>query len=197
MTIDRAPTQSGTVVLLGGEGIGPEVVDATALVLSALAPSLSFERPLHGEAAVEATGDPLPEATRELCRQADAVLFGATLHHSRPVLRFLRWGLETYANLRPTKSRPGLASPLKSRHPVDLLIVRENLEGEYPSREGEVEELSRRWPELRDKLGRPSAMRGSSPSGSSPRPELDAWPRSRSERRSSALGRAGSLRWRW
>lgn len=144
-----------TIVLLGGEGVGPEVVEAAAEVLARLLPGTTFQRPPHGEEAAAATGDPLPATTREACRTADGVLFGACHVHSRAVLRFLRWGLETYANLRPAKTRPGLPSPLASGAPVDLVVVRENLEGEYPSREGDLAELKARWPELEDKLGRP------------------------------------------
>lgn len=144
-----------SLVLLGGEGIGPEVVEATATVLEQLLPGVRYLRPVHGEEAVARFGTPLPEETQDACRRADAILFGSVLQHSRPVLRFLRWGLETYANLRPAKSRPGLPSPLSKGAPLDLLIVRENLEGEYPSREGTLEDLTSRWPELRDKLGEP------------------------------------------
>jgi len=147
-------TSPPTIALLGGDGIGPEVVDATAEVLAALLPEATFVRPLHGQAAIEATGDALPEAARDACRAADAVLFGATAGPSHPVLRFLRWGLDTYANLRPARTLPGLPSPLASDAPIDLLVVRENLEGEYPGREGEIAEFRERWPGFRDNIGR-------------------------------------------
>lgn len=150
MTFDAGPT----IALLGGEGVGPEVVEATADVLTVLLPRVELVRPPHGQEALERLGAALPDETREACRQADAVLFGATAGPSHPVLRFLRWGLETYANLRPARTLPGLPSPLGSRAPVDLLVVRENLEGEYPGREGDLAELRRRWPGFRDNLGR-------------------------------------------
>jgi 3-isopropylmalate dehydrogenase len=149
-----------TIVLLGGEGIGPEVVEAAASVLAALLPQARFVRPPHGEEARAAYGEEMPAPAREACLAADAILFGATLQHTRAVLRFLRWGLETYANLRPARTLPGLPSPLKRDAPVDLLIVRENLEGEYPGREGDLAELAARWPELRDNLGRPLPREG-------------------------------------
>jgi 3-isopropylmalate dehydrogenase len=152
--------QNPRIVLLGGEGIGPEVVGAAAEVLAHLLPDASFESPAHGEEAVAAEGSALPEAAREACRAADAILFGATHKHSREVLRFLRWGLGTYANLRPSRTLPGLPSPLVRAPHVDLLLVRENLEGEYPAREGEMAELVARWPELKDALGRPLAPEG-------------------------------------
>jgi 3-isopropylmalate dehydrogenase len=145
------------IVLLGGEGVGPEVAEATAEVLAALLPGATFVRPLHGQAALDdpsTGGDAMPEEARSACREADAILFGATGGPSHPVLRFLRWGLDTYANLRPAKSLPGRASPLAGDPRIDLLVVRENLEGEYPGREGEVADFRARWPEFRDNLGR-------------------------------------------
>jgi isocitrate/isopropylmalate dehydrogenase len=108
--------RSPTIVLLGGEGIGPEVVEAAASVLAALLPQARFVRPPQGEEARAAYGEEMPAPVREACLAADAILFGATLQHTRAVLRFLRWGLETYANLRPARTLPGLsgrANPLK------------------------------------------------------------------------------------
>lgn len=130
------------------------MVDATAEVLTALLPAARLERPPHGRGALDRFGDAMPEEAREACRRADAILFGATSGPSHPVLRFLRWGLETYANLRPARTLPGLPSPLRDDRPLDLLVVRENLEGEYPGREGEVADFRARWPEFRDNLGR-------------------------------------------
>ncbi len=138
------------VVLLGGEGIGPEVVEASSRVLTALVPSMQFDRPPHGAAALEAHGSVIPVGTREACERADAVLFGATWKHCGDVLRFLRWGLDAYANVRPSRSRDGVRSPLRSSDGIDLVIVRENTQGEYPTREGDLVEFNQRWPEFRD-----------------------------------------------
>ena len=70
-----------TIVLLPGDGIGPEVVREAQLVLAAVAASgghqLSFEEHRIGGAAIDDTGDPLPPATLEACRRADAILLGA------------------------------------------------------------------------------------------------------------------------
>lgn len=143
-----------SIVLLGGEGIGPEVVEATALVLEHLLPSANFYRPLHGEGALKEHGTAMPDATQIACKEADAILFGAIWKHCAEVIRYLRWGLQTYANLRPARSRPGVTSLLKKELPIDLLIVRENLEGEYPAREGALRDFNDHWPEFRDALGR-------------------------------------------
>lgn len=143
-----------SIVLLGGEGIGPEVVDATALVLERLLPGVNFVRPPHGEAAQSQLGHSMPEITQKACQEGDAILFGAMWKHCAEVIRYLRWGLETYANLRPAKTRPGIKSLLKKEQAIDLLIVRENLEGEYPAREGTLKEFNSHWGEFKDALGR-------------------------------------------
>jgi isocitrate/isopropylmalate dehydrogenase len=69
------------------------------------------------------------------------------------VFRFLRWGLDTYANLRPTLSLPGVDA-ITGGGRTNLVIVRELTEGAYPPREGDLAELHRRWPEYRDLFGR-------------------------------------------
>jgi 3-isopropylmalate dehydrogenase len=63
------------VAVLPGDGVGPEVIEAALAVLRACLP-IEPEQGLIGGAAIEATGDPLPEATLELCRSADAILVG-------------------------------------------------------------------------------------------------------------------------
>jgi 3-isopropylmalate dehydrogenase len=130
------------IAVLAGDGIGPEIVTQAERVLRALAsdgPTLEFEPALVGGVATDATGDPLPEATLALCRQADAVLFGAVggpkydalPRAQRPeqgLLR-LRKELGLFANLRPARVYAELAaaSPLKPEivANLDLLIVRE------------------------------------------------------------------------
>ena len=153
MEKSSSTAQEKHIVLLGGEGIGIEVVAAASKVISILVPNVELLRPDHGELALQRTGEAIPEATKEICRSADAVLFGATWKNCGPVLQFLRWGLETYANYRPAKSRSGIASHFKKDAPIDVAVVRENLEGEYPSREGNLSEFESRWPSFTDILG--------------------------------------------
>jgi 3-isopropylmalate dehydrogenase len=128
------------VAILPGDGIGPEVTVQARRVLDALAiPGLTFEEALVGGAAYHATGHPLPEATLELARRADAILFGAVgdptcdsleraLRPEQAILG-LRKALTLFSNLRPARMFPELADDSTLRREIaeqiDLLIVRE------------------------------------------------------------------------
>ncbi len=128
------------IALLPGDGIGPEVIVEARRVLEALSLNgLVFEEAPVGGAAYKATGHPLPAATLELARQADAILFGAVgdpdcdllERHLRPeqAILGLRKELSLFANLRPAKLFPELAGESALRPEVasqiDLVIVRE------------------------------------------------------------------------
>jgi 3-isopropylmalate dehydrogenase len=137
------------IVVLAGDGIGPEIVTEAQRVLEAVASAhghdISFDPQLIGGIAIDETGNPLPEKTLEACRKADAVLLGAVGGPKwddpnakvRPEqgLLGIRKGLGLFANLRPVKLIPSLAeaSPLKSNRleGVDLLVVRELTGGIY------------------------------------------------------------------
>ncbi|NRA09295.1 MAG: isocitrate/isopropylmalate dehydrogenase family protein [Myxococcales bacterium] len=87
-----------------------------------------------------------PEVTDfEACRRAidgsDASFFGATSGRSAGVIFYLRWGKQTFANVRPIRWFPGCASPLRDPAGIDFVIVRENLEDLYVCAEGDLEEL--------------------------------------------------------
>ena len=121
------------IVVLPGDGIGPEVVASAVRVLEALPLDLEIvERPFGG-AAIDAFGDPLPAETVETCRGAAAVLLGAVGGPKwdggavRPEagLIGLRKALDVYANLRPAVAEG-----------VDLVIVRELVAGLYYGRRG-------------------------------------------------------------
>ena len=137
------------IVTLPGDGVGPEVTAAAVAVLEAVAEHyghvLRFSHHLIGGCAIDATGEPLPPATLEACRQADAVLLGAVggPQWSDPEAKVrpeqgllaLRASLSVYANLRPLTVHPALAalSPLKNERlrEVDVLFVRELTGGAY------------------------------------------------------------------
>ncbi|HWE41990.1 MAG TPA: 3-isopropylmalate dehydrogenase [Gemmatimonadaceae bacterium] len=138
-----------TVVLLPGDGIGPEVVAQARRVLAASAAesgaSITFREELIGGAAIDATGTALPDRTTAACLAADAVLLGAVggpkwddpSARVRPEqgLLAIRRALGLYANLRPVRPHPSLvdASPLRAERlaGVDLMVVRELTGGIY------------------------------------------------------------------
>uniref|UniRef100_UPI00082C0A44 3-isopropylmalate dehydrogenase n=1 Tax=Sphingomonas sp. CCH15-F11 TaxID=1768785 RepID=UPI00082C0A44 len=127
------------IAVLAGDGIGPEVTAAAVRVLNTLGLGLTFEEAPVGGAAYAANGHPLPPATLDLARRADAILFGAVgdprfdaverrLRPEQAILG-LRAELGLFANLRPARLMPGLeeASALRPEvaRAIDLLIVRE------------------------------------------------------------------------
>ena len=138
-----------TIAVLSGDGIGPEVTREAVKVLQAVAKRfqlvLDFREATIGGAAFEVAGTPLPDQTLEVCRRADAILFGAvggpqwdTLpRRARPEqgILMLRKAFDLYANLRPAKLFPSLAdaSTLKREviEGVDILVVRELTGGLY------------------------------------------------------------------
>jgi 3-isopropylmalate dehydrogenase len=137
------------ITLLPGDGIGPEIVDATRQVLETVAGksghSFTFSTHLIGGIAIDETGVPLPDDTIVACRSADAVLLGAVggpkwddpTASVRPEqgLLGMRKALKLFANVRPVKLYRGLeaASPLKAERlrGVDLVFIRELTGGIY------------------------------------------------------------------
>lgn len=137
------------IVLLPGDGIGPEVTAAAVEVLKRVATrhghDFHFSTQLIGGAAIDATGEPLPPATLAACRKADAILLGAVggpkwsdpKAKVRPEqgLLAIRQALGLYANLRPVTPHPAVLdrAPIKAHllNGVDLLVVRELTGGIY------------------------------------------------------------------
>jgi len=142
-----------TVVALPGEGIGIECVEATCELLTKAGLPLRIVMPVQGEAALESHGVALPEETKKAAREADGVLFGAAGPSSTAVVAWLRWEQAAYAGVRPIKFYEGMNSPLSDPTGIDYVIIRENSEGLYPGREGDLTDLARALPELRDRTG--------------------------------------------
>jgi 3-isopropylmalate dehydrogenase len=154
-----------TIILLPGDGIGPEVTRAAALALRECAHEFNHEFDLHefpiGGAAIDAAGTPLPKETLDACRKADAVFLGAVggakwdglSVGKRPEsgLLALRKGLGLYVNLRPVKLLEPLRgiSPLKPERlgNLDMEIVRELMGGMYFGERGNTAEngVERAW----------------------------------------------------
>jgi len=135
------------IVILPGDGIGPEVAQEARQCLDLISDrcDLGFDFETHdfGGAAIDRHGVPLPETTLAACRDADAILMGAVGGpkwdgaSERPEVGLLklRSALGLFANLRPARTIPGLeeASPLKAElvRGVDILVVRELTGGAY------------------------------------------------------------------
>ncbi|MBL6737482.1 MAG: 3-isopropylmalate dehydrogenase [Litoricola sp.] len=137
------------IVLLSGDGIGPEIMAEASRVLDRVnvqfSLGLNTEHCLIGGAAIDATGEPLPDETLAKAKQSDAVLLGAVggpkwdalPMDKRPEkgLLKIRAGMDLFANLRPALLYPELASASTLKEEVvsglDLLIVRELIGGIY------------------------------------------------------------------
>ena len=136
---------SQTLLLLPGDGIGPEVTEQARRVAEVLVPDLQFDEDLVGGASIDAHGEPLTVDALVKAKSSDAVLLGAVggpkwagvERHLRPEMGLLqlRKGMDTFANLRPAFCFPALvdASSLKCEivEGLDIMIVRELTSGVY------------------------------------------------------------------
>ena len=133
-----------TLLLLEGDGIGPDIVSATATVLQAantrFGLGLAFEHAPIGFVALKAHGTTFPDCTWAQAQAAHGIVLGPVSHNDYPPRAEgglnpsgeLRIRLDLYANIRPARTIEGV--PHASRKPFDLVIVRENTEGFYADR---------------------------------------------------------------
>ena len=158
----RVLERPARIVALGGDGIGPEVVDSAVRCLQALLLPIKIHTPAHGSETIQTHDTALPDEVRQLCLDADAILFGAVETASVEILRFLRFELACYANLRPAVTLKNVAAHSHRVQEADanLVIVRELTEGMYPGREGQLPEFHSHWSEFRDRLHRPLPQDG-------------------------------------
>ncbi len=128
-----------SIVLIPGDGIGPEVCAAARAILDASGVAIEWREAQAGQSALDAVGDPLPEATLKAVETADATLKGPTATPKqggfRSVNVALRQRLNLYANYRPARSLPGVKTRFED---VDLIVIRENTEGLYSGLEHTV-----------------------------------------------------------
>ena len=131
------------IALYPGDGIGTDVVDAAVTVLDAVASrvggfALVYERFDWGVAHYDRHGRVAPENILEILRGFDAIFLGAVGWPPRlpdhvtlaPLIR-LRQAFDLYACVRPARTFPGVPGPFRRDDPIDLVVVRENSEGEY------------------------------------------------------------------
>lgn len=142
-----------SLAVVAGDGIGPEVTAQALTVLDAVAArhDVAFERTEYGLGAERylATGEVLPDSVLEEIRTQDAILLGAVGGRpgdpnlppgilERGLLLRLRFELDHYVNLRPSKLYPSSASPLANPGEVDFIVVREGTEGPYTGNGGAI-----------------------------------------------------------
>src|SRR3954468_8775523 len=138
------------LAVIGGDGIGPEVTAEALKVLEAAAPAgVKFEQTRYdlGAQRYLATGEVLPDSVLTEIREHDAILLGAVGGKpndpnlppgilERGLLLRLRFELDHYVNLRPSRICPGVTSPLSDPGEVDFVVVREGTEGPYTGNGG-------------------------------------------------------------
>lgn len=143
------------ILVLPGDGIGPEIVASSVDVLEAanrrFGLELSFDYDDVGFASLEKHGTTLREEVLEKARTYDGIILGTQSHADYPapekggrnVSAGFRVGLDLYANVRPARTRPFLPSNMREGKSMDLVIMREATEGFYPDRN-----MTRGWAEL-------------------------------------------------
>jgi 3-isopropylmalate dehydrogenase len=152
MTTDSNPPSTGTIKLavIPGDGIGQEVTAEALKVLEVASPAgVKFEQTRYdlGAERYLATGEVLPDSVLSEIREHDAILLGAVGGKpndpnlppgilERGLLLKLRFELDHYVNLRPSRIFPGAASPLADPGEVDFVVVREGTEGPYTGNGG-------------------------------------------------------------
>jgi 3-isopropylmalate dehydrogenase len=152
MSTPSSTPASGTVRLavIPGDGIGPEVTAEALKVLEAAAPADAKFEPTRYDLGAErylATGEVLPDTVLEEIRSHDAILLGAVGGRpgdprlppgilERGLLLRLRFELDHYVNLRPSRLFPGVPSPLADPGEIDFVVVREGTEGPYTGNGG-------------------------------------------------------------
>jgi len=126
------------VVVLPGDDAAPEAMGATMDALRALKLPIDYVEFPPGEEWVRGETD---KAARAAIDNSDSTLFGSTSGKTNAII-YLRWGKETYANLRPCRYMKGFRSPLANPDGIDFVIVRENMEDLYLGVEGPLENLA-------------------------------------------------------
>jgi isocitrate/isopropylmalate dehydrogenase len=130
------------IVVIEGEDASPEAVRPTVELVDKLGLDIEWIYPPVGEPGLKSHGSVFPDEARQAIDDSDTTFFGATSGPSGRALFYLRWGRDTYANVRPTRWIPGYKSPFADPTGIDFIILRENLEDLYMMIEGDLENLA-------------------------------------------------------
>ncbi|KJX75007.1 3-isopropylmalate dehydrogenase [Mycobacterium lepromatosis] len=133
------------LAVIGGDGIGPEVVAQAVKILDVVLPGVQKTTYDLGARRYHTTGELLPESVLAELREHDAILLGAVGDPSVPrgvlergLLLRLRFELDHHINLRPARLYPGVSSLLAGKPEIDLVVVREGTEGPYTGTGGAI-----------------------------------------------------------
>ena len=133
------------IAVIEGDDAAPEAMRPSVEILSRLDShyglGIEWVYPPIGALAERELGSPFPEEARRMIDAASTTYFGSTSGNASRALFYLRWGKETYANVRPCRYFRGIRSPLSDPQGIDFVIVRENLEDLYLGIEGDLDEL--------------------------------------------------------
>ena len=133
------------IAVIEGDDAAPEAMRPSVEILDRLnahySLGIDWVYPPIGATAEQDLGSPFPDEARLMIDSAATTFFGSTSGNASRALFYLRWGKETFANVRPCRYFSGMRSPLADPEGIDFVIVRENLEDLYLGIEGDLDEL--------------------------------------------------------
>ncbi|MEQ9451159.1 MAG: isocitrate/isopropylmalate family dehydrogenase [Pseudomonadales bacterium] len=133
------------IAVIEGDDAAPEAMRPSLEILERLnrhyALGIDWVYPPIGAPAEQEFGSPFPMEAQQIIDAASTTYFGSTSGNASRALFYLRWGKETYANVRPCRYFMGMSSPLSDPTGIDFVVVRENLEDLYLGIEGDLDEL--------------------------------------------------------
>lgn len=133
------------IAVIEGDDAAPEAMRPSVEILDRLNAhyglGIDWVYPPIGAKAEQELGSPFPDEARQMIDTAATTYFGSTSGNASRALFYLRWGKETFANVRPCRYLSGMRSPLSDPMGIDFVIVRENLEDLYLGVEGDLDEL--------------------------------------------------------
>jgi isocitrate/isopropylmalate dehydrogenase len=130
------------VCVIEGEDASPEAVRPVVELIDHVNPGIEWIYPPVGDVGMKQYHSLFPDQAKDMIDHSDATLFGATSGKSMFALLYLRWGKQTYANVRPARYFAGCKSPLARPENIDFVIVRENTEDLYLMVEGDLKNLA-------------------------------------------------------